>query len=316
MHAVQGAMAVRRERQKRMNRRLSERRKRQNAGDDSCSSRRPSQYSQSGDVESATGAPGKTKGKTSMTAFYLGVVFILLGFLLIFSSMIPANIVNADWSRLLGVGVTFLMVGLMMVMVNRIVSAQEEEELHKYVSSRLARTRSGQVLCRNRDPSLDLTKLVPPGAAPSSRRPSYRDRPGSTRSITRTPGVKSTQNTPPGGIEHGSSVRRSVRKPSPQSSTHGTMVNLGPAPSTTNISRNNSQRGSRCNLDRNPSLTSSQPKKNISSSSEDFRGRTASFKGGSNLTPATLLVRVTDTSNSTSLILLNPDSCANGVPAG
>ena len=35
--------------------------------------------------------------------------------------MIPSSVVDADWSRLLGVGVCLLLVGLMMVMVNRIV---------------------------------------------------------------------------------------------------------------------------------------------------------------------------------------------------
>ena len=111
MHAVQGALAVRRERQKRVQRRMSDRRKPRKGSD---GSHRPSNVSE--DVE--TGVPPRPKEGTSMTSFYIGVVFILLGFLLIFSSMVPANVVNADWSRLLGVGVAFLIVGLLMVMVN------------------------------------------------------------------------------------------------------------------------------------------------------------------------------------------------------
>ena len=145
----------------------------------------------------------------------LGIVFIILGFLMIFSSMIPANVVKADWSRLLGVGITFLMIGLIMVMVNRILSAREEEELQKYVSSRLARTRSGHILYRNRDVSVDFNKLVPPN--PSSRRPSYRDRPGSIRSVNKasSPSTNPNQNATK-TTERSSSVRRSLRKPSPQ----------------------------------------------------------------------------------------------------
>ena len=69
---------------------------------------------------------------------------------MVFSAMITNSMVEGDWSHLLGVGVTFIIVGLIMVMVNRIITAREEEELAKYVSQRLARTRSGYHL-GNRD---------------------------------------------------------------------------------------------------------------------------------------------------------------------
>jgi hypothetical protein len=36
----------------------------------------------------------------------------------------PSSATETDWSRLLGVGVTFLLVGLIMVMVNRIITAR------------------------------------------------------------------------------------------------------------------------------------------------------------------------------------------------
>ena len=283
MHAVQGAMAIRRARQKRAQRRQSDKR-RQQKGDDG--SRRPSCMSR--DVESAT--PDKPKPGTSMTSFYIGIVFMLFGFLLIFSSMVPANVVNADWSRLLGVGVTFLLIGLLMVMVNRILSAQEDEELKRYVAGRLARTGSGQVLCRNRDPSIDFTKLAPPGM--SSRRSSYRDRAGSSRSINRSPSTKLNQNIAK-SMERSSSVRRSIKKTSPSQSISS---NTGPVLKS-NISRSNSQRLSRCNQESRNSLTKSSIK-------EGFRGRTSSLKTG-NL--PTVLVRVTDDSNnSSSLMLLGP----------
>lgn len=62
---------------------------------------------------------------------------------MIFSSMVPTTVVKTDWSQLLGVGVAFIFIGLIMVMVNRIITAREEEELSKYVKQRLCRTRSG-----------------------------------------------------------------------------------------------------------------------------------------------------------------------------
>ena len=52
-------------------------------------------------------------------------------------------LVQADWSRLLGVGLAFIFIGLIMVMVNRILTAREEEELSQYVKQRLSRTRYG-----------------------------------------------------------------------------------------------------------------------------------------------------------------------------
>ena len=121
-----------------------------------------------------------------LTTFHLGIVFILLGFILIFSSMIPTSIIKvshsttlavilfspsigtcystvgvkysgemaamdyvsqtvlqADWSRLLGVGVAFIFIGLIMVMVNRIITAREEEQLSRYVKQRLEGGRAG-----------------------------------------------------------------------------------------------------------------------------------------------------------------------------
>ena len=65
----------------------------------------------------------------------------------------PTTITKADWSQLLGVGVAFIFIGLIMVMVNRIITAREEEELSKYVTHRLSRTRPGS------NKSHQITKL-------------------------------------------------------------------------------------------------------------------------------------------------------------
>jgi len=118
------------------------------------------------------------KAESSLTAFHIGVVFILLGFLMVFLAMITNSMVDGDWSHLLGIGVTFIIVGLIMVMVNRIITAREEEELAKYVSQRLARTRSGYQLGRDLEshPHVDLRRQ-------QSRRLS-------TKPMTRTPSTR------------------------------------------------------------------------------------------------------------------------------
>ena len=48
---------------------------------------------------------------------------------------------------MLGVGVAFIFIGLLMVMVNRIITAREEEELSQYVKQRLSRTRKDLKHC-------------------------------------------------------------------------------------------------------------------------------------------------------------------------
>lgn len=159
MYAIQGAMAIRRQRQMRENRRLSQVRMSTKKG--STSTPRGSDAAASaGEAATAAAAhyepksPPKTE--TSQTAFFLGIVFILLGFLMIFASMISNSGYENHWSRLLGVGVTFLLFGLIMVMVNRIISAREEEELSQYVRHRLGRSWSGHTLFRDTDSGEDF----------------------------------------------------------------------------------------------------------------------------------------------------------------
>jgi len=145
--AVQSAMAIRNERGKREQRRMSKIRRESGVGSitstNGSASHRPSVTSLGTVGEAVIPAPSD-KSDSTLTTFHMGIVFILIGFLMIFSSMLPSSLIKADWSRLLGVGVAFIFIGLIMVMVNRIITAKEEEELSKYVKQRLSRTRSGQ----------------------------------------------------------------------------------------------------------------------------------------------------------------------------
>ena len=108
---------------------------------------------------------------------------------MVFSAMVTNSMVEGDWSHLLGVGVTFIIVGLIMVMVNRIITAREEEELAKYVSQRLARTRSGYNIGAR---DLEAAEAASSHHASlhlqhhrSSRRPSHQPRSASTRRSVR-----------------------------------------------------------------------------------------------------------------------------------
>ena len=165
MHAIQGAMAVRRERMKRDDRdrrRMSGLRngaeeKRWGEGPtmgagapDDVALKVPSSKADGKEEDGAAGATDSSS--PSVTAFHLGVVFILIAFLLLFSGLISRSrggevaALDSDWSTLIGVGIALLLVGLFMVMVNRILTEREEEELAQYVHHRLARTRSGHAL--------------------------------------------------------------------------------------------------------------------------------------------------------------------------
>ena len=161
--AIQSAMAVRMEREKRQQRRLSKIRRESGvsgvSGQSMICTKRESVASVGTLEEDVVRVP-PDKSESMVTTFHLGIVFILLGFIMIFSSMIPSSLIKvragcmrlvspvymtiplqADWSSLLGVGVAFIFIGLIMVMVNRIITAREEEELSKYVAQRLSRTR-------------------------------------------------------------------------------------------------------------------------------------------------------------------------------
>ena len=200
MHAVQSAMAVRREREKREQRRQSQIRRSSSKSPRASDASHASADQHAGHPavpEEPEKAPNPAE--SSLTAFHLGVVFILLGFLMVFSAMITNSMMqnNNNWSSLLGVGVTFIIVGLIMVMVNRIISAREEEELAKYVSQKLARTRSGyQIGSRDVEAAASATSDQPQSQLQPPIQPQLR-RAMSTRV--------------PGNVSRKASTRRSMR---------------------------------------------------------------------------------------------------------
>ena len=101
--------------------------------------------------------PNPPKPESSLTA----VVFILLGFLIVFSAMITNSVMEGDWSHLSVVGLTFITVGLIIVMVKGIFTAREEEELAEYGTTRLAGTRSGYLIGRDLDNQDHLLQTKP-----------------------------------------------------------------------------------------------------------------------------------------------------------
>lgn len=138
MHAVQSALAIRRERTRRKSLRESKKGKK---GDE----HRPSQASL--DINEALIEPPKQKG--SLTYFNVGVAFVLIGCFLIFPAFVPNDALGPDWNHLLGIGIVLVVLGCIMVAINQMKTNSEETALEKYVTNRLTRTKSGNPLIKD-----------------------------------------------------------------------------------------------------------------------------------------------------------------------
>ena len=96
--AIQSAMAVRMEREKRHQRRLSKIRRESGVGVGGqgqsiiCTKRQS--VASVGTLEEEVVRPPPDKSESMVTTFHLGIVFILLGFIMILSSMIPSSIIK------------------------------------------------------------------------------------------------------------------------------------------------------------------------------------------------------------------------------
>ena len=166
---MHGARSIRLEREKRKKRRKSriERSNSKSSRNSDVSNLEKGEAGQS----NLPDPPKPPKPESSLTAFHLGVVFILLGFLTVFSAMITNSVMEGNWSHLSGVGLTFIVVGLIMVMVDRSLTASEEEELAEYGTTLLTRTRSGYLIGRDLDNQDRLLQTKSPQLSASARLP-------------------------------------------------------------------------------------------------------------------------------------------------
>ena len=104
--AIQSAMAVRMEREKRHQRRLSKIRRESGvgvagvgAGQSIICTKRQSVGSvgtMEEEEEEVVVRPPPDKSDSWVTTFHMGIVFILLGFIMIFSSMIPTSLIKVS----------------------------------------------------------------------------------------------------------------------------------------------------------------------------------------------------------------------------
>ncbi|PSN49751.1 hypothetical protein C0J52_08468 [Blattella germanica] len=106
-----------------------------------------------------------SKVVTSIGMLHIGVVFLVLGAFLLVSGLLPGDL--AQWgtestggwfNELVVTGAFALGIGIFLIILNRIISKREEEDLNEYVQRQLTRSRSGHRLVRDVETGCLTTK--------------------------------------------------------------------------------------------------------------------------------------------------------------
>ena len=83
----------------------------------------------------------------TVTTFHVGIVFLMMGLMCVVSSLVPGYITR-DWQEFLGIGCFLVVVGSVLIIVNRVVSAREERRFTRYISRKLAPTKMHQPVAK------------------------------------------------------------------------------------------------------------------------------------------------------------------------
>ncbi|KAL3274603.1 hypothetical protein HHI36_015984 [Cryptolaemus montrouzieri] len=93
---------------------------------------------------------------------HIGVCFIVLGLFLICSGLLPDDMMSwttgGYWNELVATGIFVVVIGIFLVILNKVVSKREEEDLNEYVQRQLTRSRSGHRLERDVETGCLTTK--------------------------------------------------------------------------------------------------------------------------------------------------------------
>ncbi|XP_012537472.1 uncharacterized protein LOC105837335 [Monomorium pharaonis] len=169
MHAVglHSALAIKRQRMRRdEQRRARERRYSAQSGESGLTSPRASTGSLNhhGRHHKGTHGGARTAGQgmldtkvvTSIGMLHIGVVFLVLGAFLLMSGLLPGDLAHWGtkasggwWNELVAVGLFAILVGVFLIVLNRVIAKKEEDDLEEYVQRQLTRSRSGHRLERD-----------------------------------------------------------------------------------------------------------------------------------------------------------------------
>lgn len=89
--------------------------------------------------------------ETSIGMVHIGVVFLVLGAFLLVAGLLPGDLASwGGWfNELVMTGSFALFVGIFLLVLNRIISKQEDQDLSEYVQRQLTRSKSGHRLVRD-----------------------------------------------------------------------------------------------------------------------------------------------------------------------
>nr|XP_003707188.1 PREDICTED: uncharacterized protein LOC100878831 [Megachile rotundata] len=168
MHAVglHSALAIKRQRKRRdEQRRARERRYSAQSGESGLTSPRastgsldhPPRHHKSGHPNRLVGQGMlETKVVTSIGMLHIGVVFLVLGAFLLMSGLLPGDLAQWGtkasggwWNELVAIGLFAIIVGIFLIVLNRVIAKKEENDLEEYVQRQLTRSRSGHRLERD-----------------------------------------------------------------------------------------------------------------------------------------------------------------------
>lgn len=144
--------------------------------------------------------PGDHQLATSIGMLHIGVCFLVFGLFLIGSGLLPDDMVawrgGGWWNELVATGGFVVLIGIFLIVLNKIVSKREEEDLEEYVQRQLTRSRSGHRLERDVETGCLTTK--------NHRRVLERQREDKERGLDITP-IHSpiNKNAPHGGLQNG-----------------------------------------------------------------------------------------------------------------
>ncbi|KAG8228771.1 hypothetical protein J437_LFUL007764 [Ladona fulva] len=134
-------------------------------------------------VTRRNGRIGNVTGVSSAGMLHIGVVFLVLGLFLVVSALLPSGSAKSptpgpagtglpQWAELLIAGIFFLVIGAVLVIINRVMATQEDARLTEYVKSQLTRSKSGHRLVRD----LETGNL----SAPARKSKSFQHSPAAT----------------------------------------------------------------------------------------------------------------------------------------
>ncbi|XP_015512669.1 uncharacterized protein [Neodiprion pinetum] len=163
---LHSALAIKRQRKRRdEQRRARERRYSAQSGESGLTSPRAStgsldhhpRHHHAAQVHRAAGEGVlDSKVVTSVGMLHIGVVFLVLGAFLLASGLLPGDMASWSskssggwWNELVATGIFASVMGIFLIVLNKVIAKKEEDDLEEYVQRQLTRSRSGHRLERD-----------------------------------------------------------------------------------------------------------------------------------------------------------------------